>query len=70
MFAVMDSEPSPINWIDDSSKPPGSFVRHQGFALVMLDEVLPGLWVKELPRQVSFVDTPKLDTEQKDNAKS
>lgn len=43
MFAVMDSEPSPINWIDDSSKPPGSFVRHQGFALVMLDEVLAGL---------------------------
>lgn len=31
----MDSEPSSINWIDDSSKPPGSFA-HQGFALVKL----------------------------------
>lgn len=35
----MDSEPFSINWIDDSSKPPGSFVHHRDFALVKLDEV-------------------------------
>jgi len=29
IFAVMDSESSPINWIDDSSKPAGSFETRQ-----------------------------------------
>lgn len=31
----MDSEPSSINWFDDSWKPPGSFA-HQGFMAVKL----------------------------------
>lgn len=44
----MDSEPSPINWIDDSSEPPGSFVHHQGFTLVTSDEVCARLLEEEL----------------------
>lgn len=43
----MDSEPSPINWIDGSSKPPGSFVHHQGVTLVKLDEVCARLLEEE-----------------------
>lgn len=39
----MDCEPAPINWTDDSSEPPGSFVRHRGFASAVLGEVLAGL---------------------------
>ncbi len=58
----MDSEPSPINWIDYSSKPPGSFVHHQGFTLVRLDEVCARLLEEEMPSRVSFYCSPKLDT--------
>lgn len=54
----MDSEPSPINWIDDSSKPPGSFVDHQGFALVKLDEVCARLFSQQMPERGSFYFRP------------
>lgn len=56
----MDSEPSPINWIDDSSKPPGSFVHHQGFTLVKLNDVCTRLISEEMPNIVSFYCSPKL----------
>lgn len=56
----MDSEPSPINGIDDSSKPPGSFVHHQGFTLVKLDDVCARLLEKAI--ESPFYCSPKLVT--------